>query len=350
MRILVHECVSGGSLAGRPVPTSLAREGAAMRDALVTDLAALRRHLVVTTVDPRFPFGTAPAGVEIVTLTPGNGSLLDGLLASVDAAWLVAPETDGGLEELAVRAERHGVALLGPSVAAIRRASDKARLPELLTRLGIAHPETRVVGSDAETRRAATALRFPVVLKPARGAGSAGVSLVRSPRELPAAVVAARRVAGAERLLVQRYVPGVAASVSLLTDGQRAIALTVNGQSLASPAFVYRGGVTPLDHPLAARAAAVAQRACKAIPGLKGYVGVDAVLAEDETVVIEVNPRLTTAYLGLRVATDENVAGLALAACAGRLPGALRLRRQVRFTGAGRILRTRRLLGSGPRS
>ena len=55
MRILVHEFVSGGGFAGRDVPASLAREGAAMRTALVSDLAAIGRHQIVTTADPRFP-------------------------------------------------------------------------------------------------------------------------------------------------------------------------------------------------------------------------------------------------------------------------------------------------------
>ena len=54
--------------------------------------------------------------------------------------------------------------------------------------------------------------------------------------------------------------------------------------------------------------------------------------------MIEVNPRLTTAYLGVRAALEENVAALALAACAGDLPAALRVRRRVRFTASGRIV------------
>ena len=54
--------------------------------------------------------------------------------------------------------------------------------------------------------------------------------------------------------------------------------------------------------------------------GLRGYVGVDLVLTDADAVVIEVNPRLTTAYLGVRAALDENIAALALEACAGRLP------------------------------
>jgi tyramine---L-glutamate ligase len=274
-----------------------------------------------------------------VSLAPGNDALLDGLLASVDAAWLVAPETRGLLEGLAARAERHGAALLGTPADVARRASDKARLPALLARAGVSHPETRVVSSDADARRALAAFGLPVVFKPARGAGSGGVSLVRERRAIGAALAAAREAAGAGRLLAQRYVPGVPASVSLLADGRRSVVLTVNGQWLRSHAFAYRGGVTPLQHPLADRAATAARRACAALPGLRGYVGVDLVLCEGEAVVIEVNPRLTTAYLGVRAAIDENVAGLALAACAGRLPPAPRVKRRARFTSAGRIHR-----------
>ena len=102
MRILVHEFASGGGLAGRRVPASLGREGAAMRDALIADLAAIRRHRIVTTVDPRFPL-RAPPGVEVVTLPSGNAALLDALIASADAVWLVAPETGGCLERLAAQ-------------------------------------------------------------------------------------------------------------------------------------------------------------------------------------------------------------------------------------------------------
>jgi hypothetical protein len=339
MRILVHEFVSGGGFAGRALPASLVREGAAMRDALVTDLAALREHRVVTTTDRRFPLRRPPGGVEIVTLASGGRGTLDAIFASVDAAWLVAPETDGCLEGLAARATRKGKILLGPDAATIRSAADKARLPKLLAREGISHPATRAVGSIATAKAAAVELGFPLVVKPARGAGCGGVSLVRHRRELRTALEAARRASGSGPVLVQRYVRGVAASVSLLADGRRAVALSVNQQSMRGVRpFVYRGGITPLDHPLAGRAAAVARRVCEALPGLKGYVGVDLVLTDSEAVVIEVNPRLTTAYLGIRVALDANLAGLALAACAGCLPAPPSARRRVSFTAAGRVV------------
>jgi predicted ATP-grasp superfamily ATP-dependent carboligase len=91
----------------------------------------------------------------------------------------------------------------------------------------------------------------------------------------------------------------------------------------------YDGGRTPLEHPLAARALDVAVRTCELFPGLRGFVGVDVVLTDDEAVVIEINPRLTTAYLGVRAAIDANVAAMALAACGGGLPASVTVRRSV---------------------
>src|SRR5262245_38871562 len=117
MRILVHEFVSGGGLAGRDVPPSLATEGSAMLNALVTDLASIGSHQVVTTADRRFPVVTLP-GVEVVTLpseSMRNAAVLDALMASADAVWLVAPETNRCLERLALRAQRKGRLLLGSS-------------------------------------------------------------------------------------------------------------------------------------------------------------------------------------------------------------------------------------------
>jgi predicted ATP-grasp superfamily ATP-dependent carboligase len=333
MRILVHEFASGGGFAGRPTRASLVREGRAMRDALVADLAALG-HRVVATVDARFPMRRKPPSVELVTLA--RGARLDTLLAEADAAWLVAPESGGCLERLSAQVEARGTPLIGSSAAGVRHAADKGGLARHLARQRVPHPPT-LVASLSDSAAAAQELGFPLVIKPVRGAGGAGVRLARNPAEWPAALAAARAHDG-EGIVLQRYIPGRAASVSLLCDGRSAVALAVNAQHIAlGRAAFYRGGETPVEHPLAARAAAVALSACRALPGLRGYVGVDVVLAEDEAVVIEVNPRLTTSYLGVRAALDTNVAALALQACAGRLPSVPRSSRRVRFTAAGRI-------------
>jgi predicted ATP-grasp superfamily ATP-dependent carboligase len=388
VRILVYEFVTGGGLAGRPVPRSLAREGLAMRSALLEDLAALRGHSIVATTDPRFT-RPVPRGVELVSNVgralsgspggPRGGAVtrptiegIDWLVNECDAVWLIAPETDRCLERLAARVERSGKILLGSGAGVVRMAADKSRLPRRLARVGIGHPETSVLTPGVNARIAARRLGYPVVVKPARGAGCRGVRLAHHAWELAAAIDAAHHANGTglgrrsskseggpghrspksdgalghrssksegDLLVMQRYVRGRAASVSLLADGDRAVPLAVNAQRVtAGPAFVYRGGSTPLEHPIAAAAADAATRACAAIPGLRGYVGVDLVLTDAGPVVIEVNPRLTMAYLGVRAVLDENVAALALAACDGRLPSPTVAQRRARFTAAGRVL------------
>jgi predicted ATP-grasp superfamily ATP-dependent carboligase len=230
MRILVHEFFSGGGLVGRDVPAALVREGSAMLAALIADLAEIGRHRIVATADPRFPLA-APPGVDVVKLSRGSVPLPNALIDAADAVWLIAPETDRCLEQLAARVERRGKALLGCGAAAIRTASNKAALPGRLARHRVPHPRTRVLRRpDTDCHRAARQVGYPLVVKPGRGAGCCGVSLARDSQELRDAVDAARRAGGGGPLLLQRYIAGAAASVSLLADGRRAVPLAVNGQ------------------------------------------------------------------------------------------------------------------------
>jgi predicted ATP-grasp superfamily ATP-dependent carboligase len=344
LRIFVYEHVTGGGFAGRPLPRLLAREGLAMRTALIEDLAAIGRHDVVATMDTRVAC-SAPRGVRVVGVAEREGraasAAVDSVIDDADAVWLIAPETGGCLERLTARIERRGKTVLGPAAAAVHRAADKSRLPRRLARLGIAHPETSAIDPGMNVRAAARRLGYPVVVKPAQGAGCCGVRLARTPRELAAALDAADRASGTGRLVMQRYVRGCAASVSLLANGRRAVPLVVNAQRVAaSTGFSYRGGVTPFDHPLAAAAAAAASRTCAAIPGLRGYVGVDLVLTETGPVVIEVNPRLTMSYLGVRAVLEENVAAMAIAACRGHLPDVAVVHRRARFSASGMVRRS----------
>jgi predicted ATP-grasp superfamily ATP-dependent carboligase len=357
VRIFVYEFVTGGGLAGRPVPRSFAREGLAMRSALLEDLAAIDGHEIVMTTDTRFT-RRMPPGVDSVPVAgslqasgaSGASETIDALIDASDAVWLIAPETSRCLERLAARVERRGKTLLGSGAAAVRMAADKSRLPRRLARTCIGHPKTTVLARGVSAPAAAHRIGYPVVVKPSRGAGCRGVRLVRHEQDLEAAIDAAHRanVTGLGRrsskseggpLVMQGYVRGHAASVSLLADGRRAVPMAVNAQRVTAAAgFSYRGGATPFKHPLAEAAAAAASRTCEGIPGLRGYVGVDLVLTRSGPVVIEVNPRLTMSYLGLRAVLDENVAALALAACDGTLPPPPVLRRRVRFSAAGQVV------------
>ena len=83
--------------------------------------------------------------------------------------------------------------------------------------------------------------------------------------------------------------------------------------------FRYLGGAVPLPAALNRRAQQLARRAVESVAGLFGYVGVDVGLAPspEDDVVIEINPRLTTSYVGLRRLARFNLADALLAVTTG---------------------------------
>ena len=332
MRILIVEYVAGGGLAGRPLPPSMFVEAAAMLRAALADFGNLDGWDVITTRDPRLA-GELP-GNHVEMVQPGQfDATFDACLAACDAALVIAPEQGGLLAGLVERVERAGVLHLGSGSDAVRVAGDKLATLSRLGAAGVPVPPTR----PAATPAAAASLGFPLVLKPRDGAGCVGLRRVLKPADLAEAWAQATAEAGGSPLIAQPYVSGRHASVVVLCDGRAALPISLNGQEIAEGArFEYRGGVVPLEHPLRARALEVAARACRLVPGLRGYVGVDLVLGAD-AVVMEINPRLTTTYTGLRRAVGVNLAAVLLGAARGETWGNIPLVARARFTASGLV-------------
>jgi predicted ATP-grasp superfamily ATP-dependent carboligase len=170
----------------------------------------------------------------------------------------------------------------------------------------------------AAAPQVADEMGYPLVVKPLDGVGCEGVCLVTGPAGLADALALLRRATRHEEIILQSFVAGTHASVSLLVAEGRALPLSLNGQKIeAGCPFTYRGGVVPLPHPAMARAFDVALAAVGLVPGLQGYVGVDLVLAREEVLLIEINPRLTTSYIGLRQVLQLNLAQAIWDACRG---------------------------------
>lgn len=332
MRILVHEFITGGGLVNAPLPRSLAAEGLLMHRAAAADFARLRGHRTLVTLDARLPAALFP-GCHVVPVRPGAyGRVLAETLAAVDAVLIIAPETGGILARLTAAAERRARLILGASSRAIRLAGDKAATGRLLRRAGLPTPPERVLPAEDGARAAIVRWGLPAVIKPLDGVGCTGTFLIQRARDILSTLRRFRRETGRRRLLVQPFLPGIHASVSLLCDGCRAQPLALGGQAIGpGRPFRYRGGMVPLRHRQTPQALALAARAVEAVPGLRGFVGVDLILAPDGVTLIEVNPRLTTSYVGLRRVTPVNLAGAILAAAEGRLPPRVPLRGIARF-------------------
>ncbi|MDD5560169.1 ATP-grasp domain-containing protein [Candidatus Methylomirabilis sp.] len=336
MKIVVHESITAGGLSGSRVAPTLLAEGQMMLEALLTDLLPLEAHQLSVQIDRRY-LPQFPVHPRLQVVDSGNNyyQCLAQMVGEADAALLIAPETGGLLESITGMVEACGKSVLGSSTAGIKAAGDKMQTYRLLKAYGIPTPRTLRLQPADDPASIGRELGYPVVVKPIDGVGCHGVCVARRQSELERTVAAARQKGRGATLLAQAYIDGVAASVSLLTDGSRSCPLTLNLQEIRGRSRLrYHGGSVPFDHPLRALAFRRAEEVVRAIPGLKGYVGIDLVLTDHDAVVIEVNPRITTSYVGVRKILRQNPAALILDAVAGTLPdpAAIQIVGSVRFT------------------
>jgi predicted ATP-grasp superfamily ATP-dependent carboligase len=331
LKLIVYEHVSGGGYAEKPIPASILSEGFSMLRTLVADFKAAG-HSVSTVLDTRIAALNPPLEVECIVPASSFQEAklaIHNLSESADAACIVAPEFNQVLQSLVASMEQAGVPSLNCRANAIERVSDKAVMLQCVKEKGLPTPATVTVNSFEDAagikQTICDSLRFPLVVKPVDGVGCAGLSIVNNEQQVAGAVAKVLSESASNYFMVQELIHGTAVSVSLLATGTGVLPVSLNKQdvSLMPPeaTSTYNGGQAPFDSKLKSEAFAAAEAVVKSFHGLRGYVGVDLVLTGKETVVIEVNPRLTTSYLGLRKIVGFNPAQAIInAALENRLP------------------------------
>jgi predicted ATP-grasp superfamily ATP-dependent carboligase len=213
----------------------------------------------------------------------------------------VAPETGGELARLhaAVGADRW----IGCDAASIRCAASKRATLAVLAAAGVPTP------LDGAANH-----RGRWLVKPDDGAGCLSTRVHGHHAAARSAIESHR--GHADALALEPFVEGEALSISMVVGADLATAVSFNRQHIEIDAAgrlrdlgVQAAALDVAADPRIARLEAVAAATARALPGLGGFVGIDVVWNEERgAVVIEVNPRVTCAYVGLSGKLGRNLA------------------------------------------
>ncbi len=305
LRIFVYEHITGGGLISEALPAALAREGEIMLRRLINDLLEIPGVEIITTRDPRLPLLNLP----IVTFTVRDAIHAENAFSHCvnesEATWLIAPEENKVLENLSREVMRRRCILVGSSPDAVAIAASKFATARLLTAMGIEVVPTYKLDDAIPSSPGNW------VLKPDDAQGCVGTSIFSS---LDEALIWARADSKNAHSVLQPFVSGDARSLSMLCRDGAATLLATNRQTIkiSEGTFVYHGSEVNAFNDREGNLLQLANNIARAIPGLWGYVGVDYIDSDRGPVVLEINPRLTTSYVGLHESIRVNPAALVL--------------------------------------
>jgi tyramine---L-glutamate ligase len=302
MRVFVGEYICGGGMrkhATDSIDPAMRAEGGAMLAALSEDVAKVADLSIP--IDPRICPSLAN-GIfhEMDANLPLWGQWVRAA-QGCDAAIIIAPETNGVLAKAVSMLRAAGVNVIASTGDFLRAASDKQQTARLFLAAGVPHPVTHVA-SDLKSKSRLAGFRQYIV-KPRDGCGTQQIRVFNELEEALAST--------SEADVLQGFVKGKPISVAAIINGQEIVTLPAVSQSIALENCSYNGGCGPLPDHEQRRAASLAQCAIAALPpSPRGFVGFDLILGDEpgSDVVIEVNARLTTSYVGLRHMVSGNLA------------------------------------------
>jgi carbamoyl-phosphate synthase large subunit len=221
---------------------------------------------------------------------------------------------------LADELEARGVPILGTSAEAIALAEDRERFEAVLDRLGIARPRGRAVLSLPAALEAASAVGYPVLVRPSFVLGGRGMEIVQDESGLEGYYDEAALANPGKPVLVDRYIEGTEAELDVISDGETTVVPGV--MEHIERAGIHSGDSMNVYPPVGIGRAAQADMARIATTiarelGVRGLMNVQFVLEDGEPQVLEVNPRASRTVPYISKVTGVPMVALATHAALG---------------------------------
>jgi len=278
-----------------------------MLEAVLTDLLDMGITDIITTRDDRLDAISLP--IKQIAIEGDIYRTWQSCMDDADAVLIIAPESEDVLYNLTLMAEQSDCYLLGSSSISVQTVSSKLKTVKLLLKNKISCIETSALGDETVHES-----QNGWVIKPDDGVGAENCYFCADIKALDRL----KDSICTENFVIQEYVPGVPASLSMICYQGKAQLLACNKQifSFNPDSLIAKGELKELivNGMLEQWSLfnAIAKNIARADTGLWGYIGVDLIVTETGPVVVEINPRLTTSYVGLRRSLSLNPAELIL--------------------------------------
>ena len=320
MRLLVFEFITGGGLLNEPLPECLCHEGHLMRAALLEDLRSLSLSIIVLN-DARISEPLLEGAVWSIKADDDLVHILQAKQEEYDAVWLITPETGGVLVEWQQFFLDLSKQVCLSSLSALKLCQDKLATLSHLTAVGLACV-------PSQEYKQFKAISGEWVLKPKDSVGCEQTYYLATEAHLESVLAC---LSTDTEYLLQPYIAGKVFSLSALFYQGTARFICCNQQQMQLDKQQFQ--LLACDVNVHTEQAASYQFLCtqiaQAIPELWGYIGIDFIETENgERLILEINPRLTSSYAGIKAATGINIAEQILALLDGKVAPLMRNKQQ----------------------
>ena len=298
MNILIFEYITGGGLVEQDLPSSLVNEGELMLTASANDFNEITDVQVSVLRDYRLQNTEYEFEQYIVSPEQNYSQIISKIEDSIDALLIIAPESNNTLTSLCEKYSEYDFILLNSSTQSVALTSNKLASYNYFKSFDIEQiPSYELKDIDfIQTDK--------IIVKPKDGVGCEGIHLFNSFDKTENIISSDEQ----EKYIAQPYLEGESLSLSLVCCQGECVLLSVNKQIIIednNSLGLKRCLVNAKDRDSFIE---FSQNLVSKLSGLKGYIGIDVLIVENKTFLIEINPRLTTSYVGLKSALNINPA------------------------------------------
>ena len=314
MKLFVYEHITSGALINEPLPPSLAREGNDMLQAIIDDFLQLSSIELVILRDKRLEKLNNHEKFHCQTVDSEHDfqQLYRTAVETADFVLAIAPETDETLTTIQEDILNSGTVLLGCQPDSTRLCSDKYSCYQTLHDSNIKTIHTLLASDWIKNQFDSPAY----IIKPRDGAGCLDTLFLADKTRLSQWL--ADHTDNLSQQLIQPYTIGQAISLSILYSESDSVILAINQQHINNDNGLIHfdgctvNGVKETEFTFS-QAHHIAEQLRQTIKGLWGFVGIDLILDDNgEATIVDINPRLTTSYIGLHQSLECNPAQLLL--------------------------------------